>query len=86
MKKLFVGFMVAVMLMIANVSEAALIKLTKIYRCVANPELITYMNPYEIQSGTTRFSDLFYPFYFETNVVEEMTAYIDANGIVIYQE
>ena len=62
------------------------ITLTKSYRCNANPQRITYSDPYYFYSrGKTMFLDTFYPYYFETDDLAEMQNYVNANGIVYVQ-
>lgn len=86
MKKLFTVGLVVIMLLISSVCTATMIRLTKIYRCVATPELITYINPYEVQSGKTGFSDVYYPNWFQSDNLGEMEQYVITHGIIIYQE
>lgn len=87
MKTTFITSLFAVILLFAGVADAAIIKLTKTYRCAVLPTLITYMNPHEVYtSGMTRFSDVFYPIYLETNDIGEMDAFIENAGIIYIGE
>jgi hypothetical protein len=57
--------------------------LTKTYRCNANPEKVCAYNPEERQTGYTSFSPVFYPYYFETDSLDEMQAWVAENKITV---
>lgn len=82
-----IAAIICMMMMLASsIANAEVLTFTKAHRVIALASRLTFIDWREVYTGTTWFSDVWYPYHFESDSLEEANQYAEQNGIVLYQE